>query len=82
MKERSQKDDIMEFPELQKNLLWVHHTKWQAEMLVKYSNTMTLIDATYKTTLYDVPLFFVTVCTNIGYTVVADFIFCQKQVKT
>ena len=47
----------MELPELQENLLWVHQTKWQAEMLVKYGNTMTLIDATYKTTLYDVPLF-------------------------
>lgn len=43
-------------------------------MLVKYGNTMTLIDATYKTTLYDVPLFFVTVRTNVGYTVAAEFI--------
>ena len=63
-----------EFPQLQQNFLWVHQTKWQGEMLVKYGNTMTLIDATYKTTLYDVPLFFVTVHTNVGYTVVAEFI--------
>ena len=60
--------------QLQQNLLWVHQTKWQRELLVKYGNTMTLIDATYKTTLYDVPLFFVTVRTNVGYTVAAEFI--------
>ena len=35
---------------------------------------MTLTDATYKTTKYDVPLFFLTVRTNAGYTVVAEFI--------
>ena len=35
---------------------------------------MSLIDATYKTTKYDLPLFFVTVRTNIGYKVVAHFI--------
>ena len=35
---------------------------------------MTLIDVTYKTTLYDVPLFFLTVHTNVGYTVAAEFI--------
>ena len=73
VKENSQ-DVNTEIPELQQNLLWVHQTKWQREMLVKYGNTMTLIDATYKTTLYDVPLFFVTVRTNVGYTVAAEFI--------
>ena len=59
--------------QLQQNLLWVHQTNWQREMLVKYGNT---IDATYKTTLYDVPLFFVfvTVRTNAGHTVAAEFI--------
>ena len=35
---------------------------------------MSLIDATYKTTKYDLPLFFVTVRTNVGYKVVAHFI--------
>lgn len=73
MTETDQKIDT-DIPDLQQNLLWVHQTKWQREMLVKYGNTMTLIDATYKTTLYDVPLFFVTVRTNVGYTVAAEFI--------
>ena len=36
---------------------------------------MTLIlYATYKVILYDVPLFFVTVFTKVGYTVAAKFI--------
>ena len=56
------------------SLLWVHQTQWQKAMLSKYGNTMTMIDATYKTTKYDVPLFFLTVRTNAGYIVVAEFI--------
>ena len=54
--------------------MWVHQTNWQREMLSKYGNTMTLIDATYKTTLYDLALFFITVQTNVGYIVGAEFI--------
>ena len=33
-----------------------------------------MMDATYKTTKYNIPLFFLTVRTNVGYTVVAEFI--------
>ena len=40
---------------------------------------LTMIDVTYKTTNYDIPLFFLTVRTNAGYTVVAEFI---VQVET
>ena len=39
-------------------LLWVHQDDWQKDLLVKYGNTITLIDATYKTTKYDLALFF------------------------
>lgn len=70
----AEKGNMQPLPELQQSFLWIHQTQWQKEMLVKYGNTMTLIDATYKTTLYDVPLFFVTVRTNVGYTVAAEFI--------
>lgn len=41
---------------------------------------MTLIDATYKTTKYDIPLFFVTVRGNAGYIVVAEFIIQAETV--
>ena len=32
-----------------------------------------MIDATYRTTMYDVALFFLVVPTNVGYTAVAEF---------
>ena len=38
--------------------------KWQKELLTRYGNTVTLMDATYKTTKYSIPLFFVCVKTN------------------
>ena len=60
--------------DFEQTLMWVHQTSWQREMLSKYGNTMTLIDATYKTTLYDLALFFITVRTNVGYIVAAEFI--------
>ena len=55
-------------------LLYIHQEKWQKELLVKYGNTMSLLDATYKTMKYELPLFFLCVHTNVGYLVVADFI--------
>ena len=60
--------------ECSQTLLWVHQNNWQKELLVKYGNTITLIDATYKTTKYDLALFFLCVKTNVNYTVVAEFI--------
>jgi hypothetical protein len=62
-------------------LLWVHQEKWQKDLLVKYGNTMTLIDATYKTTRYDLALFFLCVRTNVGYTVVAEFVIQSESAE-
>ena len=56
------------------SLLWVHQENWQKELLVKYGNTITLIDVTYKTTKYDLALFFLCVPSNVNYTVVAEFV--------
>ena len=42
--------------------------------MTMYGNTISLMDATYQTTWYDLPLFFVSVRTNAGYCVVAEFI--------
>ncbi len=55
-------------------LLWVHQTEWQRELLKRYGNNMSLIDATYKTTRYELALFFICVRTNAGYSVVAEFV--------
>ncbi len=42
--------------------------------MVKYGNTLTLMDATYKTTKYALPLFMLVVRTNVGYFPVAEFL--------
>lgn len=55
-------------------LLYVHQEQWQQKLLKMYGNSITLMDATYKTTKYELPFFFVSVKTNVGYSVVADFI--------
>lgn len=65
-------------------LLWVHQMPWQQELMTKYGNFISLIDATYKTTRYELPLFFICVRTNVGYCVVADFIVqseCAVSIK-
>ena len=56
------------------SLLWVHQEKWQRELLCRYGNDLSLMDATYKTTKYDLPLFFLCVRTNTRYIIVAEFI--------
>ena len=58
----------------EQTLLVVHQEMWQAELLQKYGNTITLMDVTYKTTRYDLALFFICVRTNVGYQVVGEFI--------
>ena len=58
----------------EETFLMVHQQKWQQDLLVKYGNTTTLMDATYRTTKYDLPLFFLAVKTNVGYTIAAEFV--------
>ena len=57
----------------EKRLLFVHQTAFQQGLLQKYGNSICLLDATYKTTKYAVPLFFVAVKTNVDYQVVGSF---------
>ena len=56
------------------NLLLVHQTKWQRELLFKYGGEICLLDATYKTSRYALPTFFLCVKTNVDYCVVASFV--------
>ena len=51
-------------------LLVIHQEKWQQELLATYGE-LALLDATYRTTCYDLALFFLVVPTSSGYTVVA-----------
>ena len=59
-------------------LLLVHQNAFQKRLLVRYGNELTFVDATYRTTRYAVPLFFVCVHTNDGYVVVA-FTVTEKE---
>ncbi|XP_063234777.1 uncharacterized protein LOC134537844 [Bacillus rossius redtenbacheri] len=54
-------------------LLFCHQTKWQQKMLLRYGGVC-LLDATYKTTKYALPLFFLAVKTNVDYIVVGTFV--------
>jgi len=59
-------------------VIFAHQSKWQQNILKLYGSHMCLIDATYKTTVYDMPLFFLCVFTNVGYVNVATFLLCDE----
>ena len=54
--------------------LYVHQTQWQQTLLGRYGQELCLLDATYRTSKYVLPLFFLAVPTNVNYMVVASFI--------
>lgn len=51
-----------------------YQTEWQKKILIKYGNQMTLLDATYRSTRYALPLFFICVRTNVCYATVCAFV--------
>ena len=55
-------------------LLFAHQTAWQKQLMNLYGNEISLLDATYKTMRYELPLFFLVVKTNVNYMVVGSFI--------
>ena len=65
--------DESETTEPTQKLLYVHQEQWQQRLMVKYGNEISLLDATYKTTNYALPLFFICVKTNNGYAVVGMY---------
>ena len=44
------------------------------DLIKRYVNEMILLDATYKTTRYTLPLMFIVVKTNVDYQIVASFV--------
>ena len=74
VKNSNDSTDVKKHETAKQSILWIHQEEWQQELLSKYGNTISMMDATYKTTKYDLPLFFITVRTNSGYCVVAEFI--------
>ncbi|XP_062567168.1 uncharacterized protein LOC134229431 [Saccostrea cucullata] len=59
--------------------LFVHQAEWQQKLLQKYGNEICLLDATYNTSKYDVPLFFICVNTNVGFSIVASFVVANEN---
>ncbi|XP_033730681.1 uncharacterized protein LOC117320120 [Pecten maximus] len=61
--------------------LVVYQSAWQRRLLQRYGKELVYVDATYRTTKYALPLFFVCVQTNCGYSVVASFVL-EKEDST
>ena len=57
----------------------MHQTKWQKRLLKKFGNEICLLDATYNTSKYDLPIFFICVNTNVGYVNVATFMVSDEN---
>ena len=62
--------------------LFVAQEKWQQDLLLRYGNAIFLLDATYKTTKYSLPLFFVCVKTNVDYMVVGHFVIQNEDASS
>ena len=69
----SSDDDVFIVSRGQQGLLYIHQSPDQRRLLAKYGE-MVLVDATYKTMTYALPLFVVCVRTNVDYMVVATFV--------
>ena len=72
--DESEESDHKPIPTQGSTFLFVYQEAWQQRLLVKYGNMLSLMDATYKTTKYTLPLFLVCVRSNCGYIPVAHFI--------
>lgn len=69
---KNQEDNLDE--DVEEDLLFAYQTEWQKRFMVQYGNEITLLDATYKTMKYELPLFFLVVKTNVNYIVVGSFV--------
>eukprot|EP00794_Sanderia_malayensis_P002202 gene2202-2507_t len=59
-------------------LLFIYQNSWQKRLLNRYGNELAMLDATYRTTRYSLPLFFLVVRTNVDYQVVGTFV-CESE---
>jgi hypothetical protein len=66
-------EDVTVSGDAGRGLLLIYQTLWQKQLLAKYG-FLCLLDATYRTTRYALPLFFLCVRTNVDYIVVGTFI--------
>lgn len=62
----------------EEKFLFIHQKEWKRKLLLRYGGDLVLMDATYKTTKNAIPIYFLCVHGNTGYTVVAAFM-CQNE---
>ena len=60
------------------DFLLVLQTRDQKRLMEMYGQEICLLDATYKTSRYSLPLFFVVVPTNTSYQVIASFLISKE----
>lgn len=70
-------NNTQEITSSQETFLFIHQNVQQQELLKRYRD-MVLLDATYRTTKYALPLFLLVVRTNVGYKPIAEFI-CENE---
>ena len=52
----------------------MYHEPWQKRLLLRYGNELVLLDATYGTKRYALPLLLLVVKINIDYQIVGAFV--------
>lgn len=60
-------------------MVFIHQSTWQRRMLELYGGDICLIDATYRTTSYGLPLLCLCVATNVGYYNVATMLLIDES---
>ena len=63
-------------------LLFIYQSSWQRKLLSRYGDELCLLDATYRTTKYSAPLFFLCVKTNVDYAVAGLFVSQYEDTAT
>lgn len=66
----------------QSGVVFMFQSAWQKSILNKYGSNICLVDSTYNTTVYDLPLFCVCVPTNCGYVTVATCVLSDETSET
>ena len=78
--EESAEDDIkVRIVPSKQQLMFVHQTTFQRGLLKRYGNYACFLDATYKTTKYALPLFFLAVKTNVDYQIAGSFVIQDER---
>ena len=67
--------------DVKNNLLFIHMTVVQ-KLLLQHYDYLVLMDATYRTCRLMLPLFFLTMKTNVNYSPVASFIVHNEDAKS